>query len=102
MDGGTVARFKNENAGVHPGAEVSDIDLRAPLDDATTAAYDGLNRWVKTAIEGMEAVHDLKLFRLGVPDTPEGRARRSNSTRISPRSSTRWRANIPRSRAKHC
>lgn len=38
-----------------------------------TAAYDGLSPWVKKAIEGMEAVHDLKLFRLGIPDTPEGR-----------------------------
>ena len=37
-----------------------------------TAAYDGLSDWVKTAIETMEAVHDLKLFRSAIPDTAEG------------------------------
>lgn len=37
-----------------------------------TAAYDGLSGWVKDAIETMDAFHDLKLFRLGIPNTDEG------------------------------
>lgn len=40
-----------------------------------TAAYDGLADWVKTAVEEMDAVHDLKLHRGKVPETEEERAK---------------------------
>lgn len=38
-----------------------------------TAAYDGLSDRLKTYISGLEAVHDVKLFRLGFTDDEEGR-----------------------------
>ena len=39
-----------------------------------TAAYDGLSDRLKTYIAGLEAVHDVKLFRLGFTDDEKGRA----------------------------
>ena len=39
-----------------------------------TAAYDGLSDRLKTYISGLEAVHDVKLFRLGFTDDEKGRA----------------------------
>lgn len=38
-----------------------------------TAAYDGLSDRLKTYIDGLEAVHDVKLFRLGFTEDEAGR-----------------------------
>lgn len=38
-----------------------------------TAAYDGLSDRLKTYISGLEAIHDVKLFRLGFTDDEKGR-----------------------------
>jgi taurine dioxygenase len=38
-----------------------------------TAAYDGLSDRLQTYISGLEAVHDVKLFRLGFTEDEEGR-----------------------------
>ena len=38
-----------------------------------TAAYDGLSDRLKSYISGLEAVHDVKLFRLGFTDDEKGR-----------------------------